>query len=289
MRRYREPDADNARWDDFEFRPGDIIVDAPSKSGTTWTQLLVALLVFDGHDFPEPVGRMSLWMEQATRPVDEAHAVFAAQTHRRFIKSHTPLDGLPTVDDVKYVCVGRDPRDAAISMIHHSANLDRRRFAELTGQEEVTPEERSTAEHLDRFIDGDDFPGWNARFLAHHYTTFWERRHDENVALFHFADYTADLPGELQRLADHLQIPITRTRAEALAAEADIERVRSRAAQVAPEAHMELWKDTASFFRSGASGEGAEHMSPGQHERYETLIGDLVPNDLAGWIHDGSR
>lgn len=80
MREYREPDADNGRWEGFEFRPGDVIVDAPSKSGTTWTQLLAALLIFDGPDFPEPIGRMSLWMEQRTRPVTEAHATFAAQT-----------------------------------------------------------------------------------------------------------------------------------------------------------------------------------------------------------------
>ena len=90
MREYREPDGDNARWDGFEFRPGDVVIAAPSKSGTTWTQLLVALLIFDGADFPESIGRMSMWMDQRTRTVEEAHAAFAAQTHRRFIKTHTP-------------------------------------------------------------------------------------------------------------------------------------------------------------------------------------------------------
>lgn len=128
MREYREPDSDNARWDGFEFRPGDVVIAAPSKSGTTWTQLLVALLIFDGTDFPESIGRMSMWMDQRTRTVEEAHAAFAAQTHRRFIKTHTPLDGVPILDQVRYVCVGRDPQDAAISMIHHSDNMDRRRF-----------------------------------------------------------------------------------------------------------------------------------------------------------------
>jgi hypothetical protein len=135
VRDYRDEDSDTARWEGFEFRPGDIAIDAPAKSGTTWTQLLVALLVFDGPEFPEPIGKMSYWMEQLTRPVEEAHAVFAAQSHRRLIKSHTPLDGVPVVDGVSYVCTGRDPRDAAISMMHQGENLDRERLAELIGIE----------------------------------------------------------------------------------------------------------------------------------------------------------
>ena len=290
MREYREPDADNTRWNDFEFRPGDIIVAAPSKSGTTWTQLLVALLVFDGPDFPMPVGRMSLWLEQATRPAAEAHATFAAQNHRRFIKSHTPLDGIPMRDDIRYVCVGRDPRDAALSMLHHGENLDRDRLAELIGVDpsvvarstELTDEDR-----IDLFIDGEDFPGWNVRFLLHHYSTFWAQRERPNVALFHFDDYLRDLPAELARLAHHLGIAVPRDRAEALAAEAAIDRVRDRAADVAPEAHMGLFKNVSGFFRSGTSGEWRERWTPAQIERYLDLVSATVPDDLAEWIHGG--
>ena len=223
MREYREDDADNARWQGFAFRPGDVVISAPSKSGTTWTQLLVALLIFDGPDFPDPIGKMSLWMDQKTRPVEEAHAVFAAQQHPRFIKTHTPIDGRPMHDDVRYVCVGRDPRDAAISMIHHSDNLDRKRLGELIGVD-LPPRERPTDEEvLDRWLEGEDVPGWNARFLFHHYRTFWEAKDRENVALFHFDDYRAALPSELTRLAAHLDIGLDDERAVVLAAEAAID------------------------------------------------------------------
>ena len=43
------------------------------------------------------------------------NGALAAQRHRRFIKSHTPLDELPFDAQVSYVCVGRDPRDVGIS------------------------------------------------------------------------------------------------------------------------------------------------------------------------------
>lgn len=288
MKDYREADADNHRWHGFEFRPGDVIIDAPSKSGTTWTQLLVALLVFDGPDFPAPIGKMSFWMEQKTRPVEEAHAVFAAQTHRRFIKSHTPLDGVPYRDDVVYVCTGRDPRDAAVSMTHHSDNLDRVRLAELIGSPEVADYEPPPfEERIDRFIDGDEAPGWNLRFLAHHYRTFWERRELPNVGLFHFTDLRTDLTAEIQRLAEHLGIHLTPVRAAELADEASLARARSRATEVAPEAHMGLFRDVGGFFRTGAVGEGASLLMPAQAERYGEVVAATMPPDLATWVHGG--
>jgi hypothetical protein len=289
MREYREQDADNARWEGFEFRPGDIVIDAPSKSGTTWTQLLVALLIFDGPEFPHSLGRMSPWMEQCTRTVEETHATFAGQTHRRFIKSHTPLDGVPMVDGVRYVCVGRDPRDAAVSMLHHGDNMNRERFAELIGADPppAPPPALTVEERFDRWIDGGDFPAWSARFLAHHHATFWDARDRPNVALFHFHDYLRDLPGALRHLADHLEIDITPRRAAELAAEASLERSRARAEDIAPEAHLGVWKDPARFFRAGRSGQWKTVMTPTQQDRYDQLIAEIVPTDLARWMHHG--
>ena len=292
-RRYSEPDADNNRWEDFEFRKGDIIISAPSKSGTTWTQLLVALLVFEGPDFPAPLSRLSPWMDQKIRSKDEAHAMFDAQTHRRFIKTHTPLDGVPFAEHITYVCVGRDPRDAAVSMIHHGANLRRDRFRELIANHHDPLPEREDREfvesdYFDRFIDGDeDGADWTMQFLAHHYRTFWERRALPNVGLFHFSDYLSDLPSEIVRLGEHLGIEVDIAQAEKLAGQAAIERIRVRAGDVAPEAHVGLWKDTSAFFRSGSAGEWRERMTPEQQVRYKDRIARLFEPDLATWVHHG--
>src|SRR5215217_1032091 len=129
--RYRSIVADSGRWDGFAFRPGDVVISTPPKSGTTWTQMLCALLIFDGPTFPAPLGDISPWLDMNIRPLTEVTAALAAQTHRRFIKTHTPLDGLPLHPDVVYLVVGRDPRDVAISFEHHRANIDSARFLEL--------------------------------------------------------------------------------------------------------------------------------------------------------------
>src|SRR5262245_17481694 len=93
MVRYRSLVDDSARWDGFEFRAGDIVITTPKKCGTTWTQMLCALLIFDGPVFPEPLERLSPWLDMCNRSIDEVRAALAGQTHRRFIKTHTPLDG----------------------------------------------------------------------------------------------------------------------------------------------------------------------------------------------------
>src|SRR5918992_4606497 len=129
--RYRSIIADSGRWDGFVFRPGDVVISTPSKSGTTWTQMLCALLIFDGPEFPAPLEKVSPWLDMSNRPLAEVTAALAAQTHRRVIKTHTPLDGLPLHPDVTYLVVGRDPRDTAISLEHHVANMDFEHFLAL--------------------------------------------------------------------------------------------------------------------------------------------------------------
>ena len=69
-----------------------------------------ALLVFQAPDLPAPLTTLSPWLDMAVRPVEQVHAHLEAQSHRRFIKTHTPFDGLPYDERVTYLCVGRDPR-----------------------------------------------------------------------------------------------------------------------------------------------------------------------------------
>src|SRR3954447_11621735 len=129
--RYRSIIADSGRWDGFAFRPGDIVISTPPKCGTTWTQMLCAMLIFDGPDFPSRLSDLSPWLDQTIRPLDTVRSIYATQQHRRFIKTHTPLDGLPFRDDVTYVVVGRDPRDVALSWSHHMDNMDIERFVTI--------------------------------------------------------------------------------------------------------------------------------------------------------------
>src|SRR3954453_9365018 len=128
LTRYRSVVADSARWEGFRFRSGDIVISTPPKCGTTWMQRLVALLIFDTVELPAPVAKLSPWLDMQLAPLDDVLALLDAQPHRRFIKTHTPLDGVPYDEGVTYICVGRDPRDVAVSSRHHMSNMDGERF-----------------------------------------------------------------------------------------------------------------------------------------------------------------
>jgi len=136
---YRSWMSDNLRWDALELREGDIVISAPSKCGVTWTQRLVSLLVFDGPGLPGPMSTVSPWVDVTIRPVEAVVATLEAQQHRRFIKTHTPLDGLVLDDRVTYIGVGRDPRDAAVSELFQWDNMDLNRVRALQSAVSAAP------------------------------------------------------------------------------------------------------------------------------------------------------
>jgi aryl sulfotransferase len=120
---YRHAVWDSRRWDGFVHRPGDIFVYTPSKCGTTWMQTIVASLLWPEGDPPGAVFELSVWLEANIEPVEVALARLEAQTHRRFIKSHTPADCIPVFDTGRYIVVGRDGRDAFMSWCNHVARM----------------------------------------------------------------------------------------------------------------------------------------------------------------------
>ena len=191
VRRYEASMYDSNRWDGFELRPGDIIISTPPKCGTTWTQMICALLIFKKTTFDAPLDVLSPWVDMLTRDRDTVFAQLEGQRHRRFIKSHTPLDGLPFDERVTYICVSRDPRDVALSWDNHMENMDLMAFLSArqaaVGLEDMAdvlaagPPMRPDSE-LERFwawIEDDTPPGEampSLRTTLHHLSTFWDAR-----------------------------------------------------------------------------------------------------------------
>ena len=302
LRRYRSWLADSSRWDGFEFRAGDIVISAPSKCGTTWMQMICALLIFGDASMPRPLTELSPWLDIQTDTISNVIAALAAQRHRRFIKSHTPLDGLPFDERVTYICVGRDPRDAAISSDNHLNNMNREVLLKAretaVGSDDLPsilsagmpPQVEDPVQRFWRWVEDDAPPAEGLELLLHHLGTFWDRRHAANVVLVHYADLQADLEGEMRRLAGLLGIVIGEDVWPGLVAEAGFDRMRDRANEVAPQATMDgLWHDTSRFFHRGTSGQWRTFLSSEDLDRYEARVRQLAAPDLATWAHDGWR
>ena len=97
-------------WDHYRPRPDDIIIATSYRSGTTWMQNIVLQLIFWGRPKP-PLSDVSPWLDHRTSPLSPKLEKLESQKHRRFLKSHLPLDALPYDPRVKYIVVGRDARE----------------------------------------------------------------------------------------------------------------------------------------------------------------------------------
>ncbi|WFE50045.1 sulfotransferase domain-containing protein [Micromonospora sp. WMMD1155] len=285
--RYRSDDEDSARWAGFPFRDGDIVISTRSKSGTTWMQMICALLVLGTPEPPAPLNVLSPWLDWLAEPRDVVFDRLAAQPHRRFIKTHTPLDGVPLEPRVHYVVVARHPLDMAVSLYHQAGNLDRVRLAELTGQpapsgptRERAPVEQWLRSWVDHEVDPraelDSLPG-----VLLHLNDAWARRHEPNVELVHYDDLLADLGGEMRRLAERWDLP---SPGPDLVEAATFGRMRERADRLAPDT-LGVLRDRRAFFRQGGSGQGRDLLDADDRARYEKRVAALAPPDLLTWLH----
>lgn len=283
--RYNSPDEDSGRWLDFEFRPGDIVISTRSKSGTTWMQMICALLVFRTPELPRPLADLSPWLDWLGTPRDDVYRQLECQTHRRFIKTHTPLDGLPLDDRATFIVVARHPLDMAVSLYHQGNNLNRPRISELTGAPVDEPVERDLPTWLRQWIAWDGDPRQHLDSLPGvfaHLTDAWRRRHQPNIELVHYDDLVADLPGEMKRLADALAIdPVL---IDDLASAATFDAMKERSELLAPDAAGVL-KDRRLFFRRGRSGSAAEILTTDDMAAYLKRAAALAPDDLIEWLH----
>ena len=112
---------DSHNWDKFKHRPEDVFICVPPKSGTTWMQSICGLLIFGDPNAEISYPELSPWIDfrLSSKSIEYRLAQISAQTHQRFIKTHSPLDGVPFFDNCIYLVIHRHPLDVHFSMRHH--------------------------------------------------------------------------------------------------------------------------------------------------------------------------
>jgi aryl sulfotransferase len=287
--RYQSPDEDSGRWLGFPFRDGDIVISTRSKTGTTWMQVICGLLIFQAPRLPAPLGQLSPWLDHLIAPREQVYAQLAAQQHRRFIKTHTPLDGIPLNPRASYIVTGRHPLDVAVSLYHHSGNIDRARLRQLTGQPEPAgppPPRPPLRDWLLSWIADDSEPRDQLDSLPGfmwHLSDAWARRSQPNVLLVHYDDLLADLDGQMRGLAGQLGMAVPPRVWPALVQAATFESMSGDADTLVPTTG--LLKSNAAFFRRGRSGAGHEVLSASEIAAYHDRVARLAPPDLLTWLH----
>jgi aryl sulfotransferase len=284
-RLYRTVTSDNRRWDDFTHRPGDIFVCTPPKCGTTWMQTIVASLLWPDGAAPGPVMILSPWLEAKFLDWGEIRARLDAQTHRRFIKTHTPADGIPFYSDAKYLFVGRDGRDVFMSFCHHREvfRSEVRESLNVRALAEGVPPMPEWDGDVHGFLRG-----WlEEAALPLHVASFWPQRKAANVLFVHHADLKADLAGEMRRVAAFLELEPPASLWPAVVERCTFEAMRARPAEIGTFWNFEGGAE--SFLFKGTNGRWRDVLTQDELSAYARRVAEILPPDAAEWLERGGR
>ena len=304
VRDVREPIVDSHRWDDFTPRDGDVIVATFAKCGTTWTQRIVDLLIFQSPD-PRPVGRMAPWLDSTVfaEPGEDV-ATLAAQTHRRHMKSHLPFDALPVWDTVKYIHTGRDGRDACLSFHNHlrgtlaefGMRLGAQAMAMAAAGLPLRPRTETPEDVHDYVLDWltelETFePAGHLQgpTFFEFEQTFWDQRHRPNLLLVHYHDLKEDLAGEMRRISDFLEIDTPASLMPDLVKAATFDSMKANGDALMPQLREAFDRGADRFINQGTSGRWKDVFTAADLARYEAIVARWPTAALAAWLAGGRR
>jgi aryl sulfotransferase len=293
---YQNHHLDSTRWDQVRFRPGDVVVSTSYKAGTTWMQNILAQLIFWDSEIPGPVTEISPWIGMRVRPLEPQLAMLETQAHRRFLKSHLALDGLPYREDVKYIVVGRDARDVFMSLWNHYGNytpimqgLLNNTPGRVGSPLPWCPEDVSWLWRqwiqLGWFEwESDGWPFWSH---LHHLKTWWEWHHLPNILLVHYNDLLADLEGEMRRVAAYLEIEPAADAWPRLVDACTFASMKQHAAKIMPGAELGFVGGTDTFFYRGTNRRWDGALSDEDLALYPEAVERTLSPEAGEWLEQG--
>lgn len=291
---YKHHTLDNTRWEHFTPRNDDIIISTSYKSGTTWMQMIMYhLLISDGNwgSFQD----FSPWLDMRSRPIEDVINSLEAQTHRRFIKSHLALDGLPYYPQVKYIIVCRDARDVFMSFWNHYSNFTDEYY-------EGEKERETNTDNLLPKCDGDIHKGWRDFITRgwfewesegypfwgnlHHTKTFWEFRHLPNILFVHYNNLLDNCHAEIRRVADYVGVDVTDLQIDKVVELTSFQTVKAQSDEIMGE--MASFKGgSKAFINKGTNGRWKDVFSEQELELYDEAVKRVLTPDCVRWLETG--
>jgi aryl sulfotransferase len=279
---------DSTIWNEFDFRDDDIIISTYAKSGTTWVQQIVSQLLFQGQEGLE-VAEMSPWLDLRVPPKAVKLPAVAAQTHRRFIKTHLPTDALVFSPKAKYLYIGRDGRDVVWSMYNHHANANAAWYGALNDTPglvgaPIAQPPASVHQYFRDWLANDGQPFWP---FWENIRSWWAVRQLPNVMSLHFEDLKRDMPAQIRRVARFLEIPIDESTWPAILEHCSFAYMKANATRSVPLGGA-FWDGGAqTFVHKGTNGRWRDTLTAEDVARYEAkALSELGP-ECARWLAHG--
>jgi aryl sulfotransferase len=202
-----------------------------------------------------------------------------------------PVDALVFSPEAKYVYIGGDGRDVVWSFHNHhlSANEFWYQAINDTPGRVGPPIGRPAASIRQYFLDwleGDGYPWWS---LWENVGSWWDIRELPNVLLLHFAELKADLPGQIRRIAAHLEIPIDESRWDAIVEHCSFDYMKRHATKSVPLGGA-FWDGGAeTFVYKGINGRWRDTLTSEDCTRYERMALEQLGESCARWLSTGEH
>ncbi|MGL5875305.1 MAG: sulfotransferase domain-containing protein [Xenococcaceae cyanobacterium] len=288
MRELHNHHFDSTIWNDFKFRDDDIIIATYAKAGTTWMQQIISQLIFNGIEGLD-VAEMSPWLDIRIPPKAVKLAEVEAQTHRRFLKTHLPVDALVFSPKAKYIYIGRDGRDVVWSLYNHHVNANEAWYEALNntpgrvGSPIEKPPESIEQYFLD-WLEKDGYPFWS---FWENVKSWWKIRHLPNVLFVHFAELKQDLPSQIRRIAEFLEIAIDETKWDGILEHCSFAYMKQNAPKSVPHGGS-FWDGGAqTFIHKGTNGRWRDTLTPQESQKYERMAREQLGEACAYWLATG--
>ena len=280
---------DSTYWNDFEFRDDDIIVGTYQKAGTTWVQQILAQFIFNGETEGLPVGDISPWLDLRLPPLEVKLPDVIAQAHRRFLKTHLPVDALVYSPNVKYIYIARDGRDIAWSLFNHHHALNDVFYdgiAELPDLGPLLPRPHTDDihEYFLAWLAGDGYPFWP---FWENIRSWWDTRNLPNMYFLHYQNLVDDMEGTMRKLAAFIDIPIDESKWDLMVHHCTFDYMKNNATLSTPLGGNIFTGGAKSFVYKGINDRWRDTLTAADVEAYEARALKEVGPECAHWLATG--
>lgn len=276
---------DSTIWNDFQFRDDDVIIATYAKSGTTWTQQIVGQILF-GPDPELAVAEMSPWLDLRVPPKEMKLPAVEAQAHRRFIKTHLPVDALRFSEKAKYIYIARDGRDVVWSMYNHHANANALWYEALNDTPgrvgpPIEPPPPDIRQYFREWLDGDGHPFWP---FWENIRSWWDIRNLPNVKLLHFAELKRDMPAAMRSIAEFLGVEVRPEAWPEIELYCSFDWMKANATKATPLGGAFWDAGAETFINRGTNGRWQNVLSREESASYEARALSELGKECSVWL-----
>uniref|UniRef100_A0A1A8LVL5 Sulfotransferase n=2 Tax=Nothobranchius pienaari TaxID=704102 RepID=A0A1A8LVL5_9TELE len=260
-------------FEEFKFRPDDVLIATYPKSGTTWMQEVVPLILSGGD--PASVETLHNW--DRVPWLEEKQALVLNLDERpspRMLTTHFHYDMMPASFfkvKPKVIYVMRNPKDVFTSSFHYFSSTS---FLVKPGPQ---------SEFLHKFLDGKViFGSW-----FDHVKGWLNAEDKQHIFYISYEEMTKDLKDSVTRIAGFLEKPLDAEVIESITSRCLFKNMKKNKMSNYSAVPSEFMDQTKSeFLRKGVAGDWKNQLTVAEAERFDAVYKEKMKDVKYTFVWD---